>query len=98
MQMINASFGRPPIYARVNTVKYTARDVIAQLDADGIAAVRNNLIDTCIELTNTKGIEQSTAYKKGMFHIQDISSQICCRIASPMFAVRPEEKRSPVPK
>ncbi len=85
MQMINASFGRPPIYARVNTVRYTVEDVIAQLDADGITAGRNHLIDTCIELTNTKGIEQSTAYKKGMFHIQDISSQICCRIASPMF-------------
>ena len=85
MQMINSCFGRPPIYARVNTVRYTVDDVIGELESEGISAAKNSLIDACIELANTKGIEQSSAYKKGMFHIQDISSQICCKIAAPVF-------------
>ena len=85
MQMINSCFGRPPIYARVNTVRYAVDDVIGELESEGISAAKNSLIDACIELANTKGIEQSSAYKKGMFHIQDISSQICCKIAAPMF-------------
>ena len=85
MQMINSCFGRPPIYARVNTVRYTVDDVIGELESEGISATKNSLIDACIELANTKGIEQSSAYKKGMFHIQDISSQICCKIAAPVF-------------
>ena len=85
MQMINSCFGRPPIYARVNTVRYTVDDVIGELESEGISAAKNSLIDACIELANTKGIEQSSAYRKGMFHIQDISSQICCKIAAPVF-------------
>lgn len=105
MQMINSCFGRPPIYARVNTVRYAVDDVIGELESEGISAAKNSLIDACIELANTKGIEQSSAYKKGMFHIQDISSQICCKLPLPCltkrlltFAVRPAVKRSPVPK
>ena len=85
MQMIHSGFGRPPMYARVNTVRYSVDDVISELAKDGITAVKNMLIENCIELSATKGIEQSVAHKKGMLHIQDISSQICCKIAAPVF-------------
>ena len=85
MQMLGSCFGRPPIYARVNTVRYSVEEVIKCLAKDGIKSVINELIDGCIELSDTKGIELSSAYKSGMFHIQDISSQICCKIAAPVF-------------
>ena len=83
--MLTSCFGRPPIYARVNTVRYSVEEVIKCLAKDGIKSVINELIDGCIELSDTKGIELSSAYKSGMFHIQDISSQICCKIAAPVF-------------
>ena len=35
MQMINSCFGRPPIYARVNTVRYAVDDVIGELESEG---------------------------------------------------------------
>ncbi len=85
MKMLTSCFGRPPIYARVNTVRYSVEEVIKCLAKDGIKSVINELIDGCIELSDTKGIELSSAYKSGMFHIQDISSQICCKIAAPVF-------------
>ncbi len=85
LAMLKSSFGRPPIYARVNTYKYSVDDVISQLAKEKITAVKNTLLDGCIELANTRGIEASAAYRKGMFHIQDISSQICCKIISPIF-------------
>ncbi len=83
--MLRASFGRPPIYARVNTFRFTADKVIEQLHAEGIDADKNALLEDCIELSNTRSIEMSAAFRKGMFHIQDISSQLCCRIISPVF-------------
>ncbi len=83
--MLKASFGRPPIYARVNSYKYSVEEVIKALANDGIKAVANKLIDNCLEITHTRGIENSSAFRKGMFHIQDISSQICCKIISPVF-------------
>lgn len=85
MAMLKASFGRPPIYARVNTVRFSVDEVIGKLQESGITARRNSLLDGCIEISNTKGIESSIAYRKGMFHIQDISSQLSCRIIAPMF-------------
>ena len=85
LSLLKASFGRPPIYARVNTVKFSTDEVIDKLAHEKIKAVKNNLIDGCIEISNTRGIETCSAFRKGMFHIQDISSQICCKIISPIF-------------
>ncbi|MCH5323594.1 MAG: 16S rRNA (cytosine(967)-C(5))-methyltransferase RsmB [Eubacterium sp.] len=82
---LKASFGRPPIYAKVNTYKFTTDKAIQQLKADGINAVKNKLLDDCIEISNTRSIDSCSAFRKGMFHVQDISSQLCCRIISPIF-------------
>ncbi len=85
VQLLSSSFGRPPIYARVNTFKYNAEKVIEQLKTDGISAEKSPLLDNCLVLNNTRSIEACSAYRKGMFHIQDISSQMCCKIISPLF-------------
>lgn len=85
LQMLKASFGRPPVYARVNTVRFSVDECIEKLKSEGINAVENKLLDGCIEISNTRGIEGCAAYRKGMFHVQDISSQISCRIISPVF-------------
>lgn len=85
ISLLESSFGRPPLYARVNSFKYSVEDVIECLAKDKINAVKNKYIDNCIEITNSRGIDSCIAYRRGMFHIQDISSQICCKIISPVF-------------
>ncbi len=85
LSLLQSSFGRPPLYARVNTTRYTDEQVIAGLKKDGVIAKKNPLLEHCLELTNVKSIETCSAYHKGMFHVQDISSQISCRIANPIF-------------
>lgn len=84
-EFLSNTFGRPPIYARVNTVRYSVDECIARLKKDGITAKRNPLLEGCIELSAIKGIEGTVAYRRGMFHIQDISSQISCKIIAPVF-------------
>ncbi len=85
VDMLKASFGRPPLYVKVNTLKCTAEELIAELKKDGIGAVRNRLLPDCVEIDRIGGIEACRAYRNGLFHVQDISSQICCKIVKPIF-------------
>ncbi|MGN0655984.1 MAG: 16S rRNA (cytosine(967)-C(5))-methyltransferase RsmB [Ruminiclostridium sp.] len=83
LAMLKASFGRPPLYAKVNTLKCTADSLIERLAEENIPAVRNPLLSDCIEIGKISGIESCKAYREGLFHVQDISSQLCCKIVAP---------------
>lgn len=85
VEILKASFGRPPLFAKVNTVKCTADELIAALAKDKVSAKKNALLDDCVEIGRVQGVEATNAYRKGFFHIQDISSQLCCKIARPVF-------------
>lgn len=85
VEILKDSFGRPPLFVKVNTVKTTADQLIAQLAKEKIEAKKNSLLDDCLELGRIHQIEASQAFCKGLFHVQDISSQLCCRIAKPIF-------------
>ncbi len=38
----------------------------------------NTNIENCLIIKNAGDIEKISAYKEGLFHVQDISSQLCC--------------------
>ncbi|MCR4780856.1 MAG: 16S rRNA (cytosine(967)-C(5))-methyltransferase RsmB [Ruminiclostridium sp.] len=80
-QMLAASFGRPPLYARVNTSVCDADDLIYELAEDGVKS--EAVSETCVEITGQCAIEGLRAYKNGLFHVQDISSQRCCELLAP---------------
>ena len=84
-EILKDSFGRPPLYVRVNTLKCTADQLIAEFAKEKIEAKKNALLDDCLEVGNIHQIEATAAYRKGLFHVQDISSQLCCRVARPVF-------------
>ncbi len=84
-EILKDSFGRPPLYVRVNTLKCTADQLIAEFAKEKIQAKKNALLDDCLELGSIHQIEATAAYRKGLFHVQDISSQLCCRVARPVF-------------
>ena len=75
--------GRPKICARVNTLKTDADGLISELEAEGVKAEKSEVIDKAVYLKNTGSIENLSAYKKGLFHIQDLSSQLCVYFLSP---------------
>ena len=85
VKILESSFGRPPLFARVNTLKCTTAELVEALAKEGIEAKKNKLLDDCIEIGRIQGVESTNAYRRGLFHIQDISSQLCCKIARPMF-------------
>ena len=72
--------GRPPIYARVNTLKTTRSELIERLKAENVTAKETECSLNAIELTDSGSLSELSSFKEGLFHIQDLASQICCEI------------------
>lgn len=77
--LLRSSFGRPPLFLRANTLRCSADELIAALAEDGITARKNELLPDCVELMGGSP-DCCSAYWRGLFHVQDISSQLCCKI------------------
>ena len=71
--ILEASFGRPPLYIRVNTLKTTAEELAGHM-SDSIKPDVEPLLDgNCIEMTGD--VAHTVSHKLGFFHIQDLCSQ-----------------------
>lgn len=71
------------LYIRVNTLKTTAEKLIDDLEKTGINSEICADLPDCISVKDLGGIDQFELFKQGMFHVQDLSSQMCCRALSP---------------
>lgn len=80
--------GRPPLTARVNTTKITADDLKKSFEQGGISVKDSEILKNTLLLENTGSVERLSQYKDGLFHIQDMASQICCEL------LRPEENHT----
>lgn len=75
--------GRPPIYARVNTNLINTNSLVDLLEKDGIKANGLTWIGDAVEISECGDIEQLDCFKKGLFHVQDAASQLCCKFLDP---------------
>ncbi len=75
-QMLERSLGQPPVYLRVNTTKTDSAGLAAALAAEGIAAAEGPIPHSLLLLEGVD-LRASAAYEAGLFHVQDISSQLC---------------------
>ncbi len=78
--ILEKTVGTPPLYARVNTTKTTAAQLVALLGQEGVEAAVHEAIPDCISLHHTGDLEQLSAFKDGLFHIQDGASQLCALV------------------
>lgn len=78
--ILAAAEGRPALTAKINTCKTDAEELIGILSEEGITAERHSFFDDVLLLSNTGSVDSSDAFKRGLFHIQDLASVICCRI------------------
>lgn len=79
--LLKHSVTAPPLTVRVNTTKTTAEKLIETLKAENVTAQINEDIPNCLSLNNTGSIEKLTAFKNGLFHVQDGASQLCAMTA-----------------
>ncbi|MCH5203440.1 MAG: 16S rRNA (cytosine(967)-C(5))-methyltransferase RsmB [Oscillospiraceae bacterium] len=84
VKALEASLGAPPLFARVNTTKVSDEELLEILKKEGVPAEKNPKLGGCIRLKKTGDLEQIKAFNDGLFHIQDVSSQLCCMTLRPI--------------
>lgn len=82
-ELLKAQLGRPPLCARVNTLKTTSDELIKRLSEKGISAKRSELLENALLMENTGSLSSLSEFRDGLFHVEDISSQLCCKALSP---------------
>lgn len=74
---------RPPVFARVNNTRISEENLLERLNREGMDAKPVSLLDGAVALSHTGGVGTSACYREGLFHVQDLSSQICCALLNP---------------
>ncbi len=83
VELLKSLSGRPSLFIRVNTLKTDKVSLKAELEADGVVCEDVPANENALSLSNTGSLERLSAYKKGLFHVQDLSSQLCVGFLSP---------------
>lgn len=77
--LLEACFDKRPVFVRVNTLKTDAPALKTCLEEEGIS-VYSTKLENCLRIENTGDITALKAYKDGFFYVEDMSSQLCCRL------------------
>lgn len=82
LSLISLSDEPPVTSIRVNTLLTDAEKLMKILSDENIEAEKSDLIPECLYIKHSGAIENTNAYKSGLFHVQDISSQLCAMAVS----------------
>lgn len=83
VELLKSLSGRPKLNIRVNTLKTGKAALKEELSREGVVCEDVPFLENALSLSNTGSLEKLAAYKKGLFHVQDISSQLCVDYLSP---------------
>lgn len=83
VRLLESTFDKPPVFARINNTIIDTESLIQKLDAEGVKANAITWLNSAIELQQTGAISQSACFQEGFFHVQDLSSQLCCTLLHP---------------
>lgn len=82
-QLLENSVKEHKTYLRVNSLKTDVKALIAEFEKLGVHAEECTHAENCIFVENLGSVESSELFKRGLFHVQDLSSQLCCKTLSP---------------
>ena len=68
----------PPLVVRCNTVKTTVDELIWSLAEEGVVSDKTSIAPDALIINVSAAVDELEAYKLGLFHVQDLASQLCC--------------------
>lgn len=75
--VFEAMLSKSSVYLRVNTTKCNADTLIQKLAEENVTSEKTFVPDS-LKITEISGsVDKLNCYKNGLFHVQDLSSQIC---------------------
>ena len=79
IKLLEASLGTADTYIRVNTTKTTDVELIDKLNNEGVSAEKTYNENTLKISLKGNDIEKLATFKEGLFHVQDMASQLCAK-------------------
>lgn len=78
VELLKAALGSVDVSLRVNTLKTDTDSLIKKLSDEGILSEKNASIDNAVVVNSVGALHKTEAYSEGLFHVQDVASQLCC--------------------
>lgn len=78
VELLKSTFGDVDTFIRVNTLKTDADNLILALSQEGINAEKSMITENALVVNKSGALHKTKAYAEGLFHVQDLSSQLCC--------------------
>lgn len=82
-ELLKNSLAPHKTYIRVNTLKTDADTLVKRLNELGAEAEIASAAEGCVSVKKLGCVENSELFKEGLFHVQDLSSQLCCMALDP---------------
>lgn len=80
--MLAANNAIPQTLVQVNTLKTTSAALYARLEDEGVCVQRHSWLENCLVLSGTGSLEQLSAFKSGLFYVQDAAAKLCVDCAT----------------
>lgn len=74
---------QPPTCVQVNTLRFTAEDVLSALNAAGVEGAPHPWLPGCLLLAGTGDLEKLEPFRAGAFYVQDAASRLAVMAAGP---------------
>lgn len=74
--LLVANNGRPPVVARVNTLKTTVTELLFALEEEGIKATKYDAVSNVIVFDKGGNPADTRLFKAGHYYIQDVAGQL----------------------
>ncbi len=79
VKFLESTLGSAEISIRVNTEKTSCYELIKILGQEGIDATKTDICDSLNISLNSRTVDCLDSYKNGLFHVQDLSCQMCAQ-------------------
>jgi 16S rRNA (cytosine967-C5)-methyltransferase len=77
--LLDCSLTKPPAYIRVNSLRTSEEDLIKLLKEERVESKSHGALKNTLILEGKGSVENLLSFKNGLFHFQDLSSQILCQ-------------------
>ena len=83
VSLLEASLLPSVTVLRTNVLKTTSEELIASLKSRGISAKASDCEENAVICDDLRDVERDPDFIAGNYHVQDYSSQLCCKAVSP---------------
>ena len=83
VSLLEASLLPSVTVLRTNVLKTTSEELISSLESRGISAKASEFEEHAVICSDLRDVERDPDFIAGKYHVQDYSSQLCCKAVAP---------------